>query len=144
MSRVLCTEEGSSRFYHRQRPADDANVVNLSSSLSVHLIESRKARHVHFALARNDNNSPPVSTCETTANVSDNESDNGSHKKTAFSCDGDGARPLIVDENDAMMGSTFYGQRSDSRTFVSIVSVRRTVTDRKIVPTEYRCPITVQ
>lgn len=112
-------------------------IVNLSSSLSAHLLLSRDIEHVRLTLKRDETLSPAVSFCGTTFNVSDS----GSTKGNASS-ETQGARHLIVDEIDAII----YHRRSssDSEPFTPIDTSKRFVSDRKIVPSEFRCPITVK
>lgn len=159
MSRVLQTAADSSRLYHRQHvtsmaPAEDGNIVDLSSSLSAHLILSRDLEH-----------SPAVSRCNSVSHLSDCGSDDGfllRHSTHLFDSDMEDTHPLVVDEIDAMMGSSHakkYRRRSDSGSFFSVFNIPRTAGTPSItsgtstsspsldssdtVPPEFRCPITV-
>lgn len=158
MSRVLQTSADSSRLYHRQHipsmaAAEDGNIVDLSSSLSAHLILSRDLDH-----------SPAVSRCNSVSHVSDRGSDDGfllRHSRH-FDSDTEDAPALVVDEIDAMMGSSHakkYRRRSDSGSFFSVFNIPRAATpsitsgtstsspsmdSSDTVPSEFRCPITME
>lgn len=159
MSRVLQTASDSSRLYHRQHvatlaTAEDGNIVDLSSSLSAHLILSRDLEH-----------SPAVSRCNSVSHLSDRGSDDGYMLRhgnwRALDSDIEDA-PLVVDEIDAMMGSNHakkYRRRSDSGSFFSVFNIQRAADTPSItsgtsasspsmdssdtIPTEFRCPITM-